>query len=266
MSNVGDLVVVQLWTDEEIGGRIYLQACNLFAQSVLQEDHASFMEHAMSVMHKLTATKYHLENYARFEVEERAFAEDLYRRGSANRREAFPLIFELEAFLFQVKSSLDMLAKLLGPIIGYGNVKTNTYGAKGDGLIKGLEAYRKRPSANRRAVDNLMNLITANRDAWIGRVVDWRDTISHYKALKNFRFEFRRGPDGQPECVAPRFEGMETLPFLRLVHSNNLQYQQDFMSFALALKPRGLVLVPAGASSDPNPAWRYVKWGWGSAG
>jgi hypothetical protein len=143
MSNVSDLVVVQMWNDEEIGGRIYLQACNLFAQNILRQEHGAFMAHAVSVMHKLTATKYHLANYERVEVEERAIAEKLYKGGSANRREAFPLIFELEAFLFQVKSSLDMLAKLLNPIIGQGNVKTSTYGAKGDGLVKGLEAYRK---------------------------------------------------------------------------------------------------------------------------
>jgi hypothetical protein len=151
MPNADDLVVVQLWSDEEIGGRIYLQACNLFAQNILKQEHGAFMEHAVSVMHKLTATKYHLANYERLELEERAIAEEMYGRGSANRREAFPLICELEAFLFQVKSSLDMLAKLLGPIIGHGNVKTSTYGAKGDGLLKGLEAYRKRPSANRGA-------------------------------------------------------------------------------------------------------------------
>ncbi len=265
MANAGGLVVVQMWSDDEIGGRIYLQTCNLFAHDVLKEEHAAFMTHAMSVMHKLTATKYHLANYERLEVEERAIAEDLYRRGSANRRESFPLIFELEAFLFQVKSSLDMLAKLLGPTIGYGNVKTNTYGAKGDGLLKRLDAYRRRPSAHRAAVDNLMNLIEANRDAWIGRVVDWRDTLSHYRALQQFRFEFPIGPDGKPACIAPRFEGMETLLFLNRVYSNNLQYQQDFMSFALALKARGLVLVPANAGNDANPSWRYVKWSWGRA-
>jgi hypothetical protein len=263
MTNADEFVVVQMWSDEEIGGRIYLQMCNLFAQAVLKEEHGAFMEHAMSVMQKLTATKYHLANYQRLEVEEKAIAEGLYKRGSANRREAFPLIFELEAFLFQVKSSLDMLAKLLGPTIGHGNVKTSTYGAKGDGLIKGLEAYRKRPSAHRDAVDNLIQLVALNKDSWIGRVVDWRDTVSHYRALTHFRFEFIQGPDGNPTCVPPRFEGMDTLPFLRLVYSNNVQYQQDFMAFALALKARGLSLIRANVDNDPNPSWRYVKWGWG---
>ncbi len=60
-------MIVKLWDDEEIGGRIYLQLCNLFPEAFLSDQKDKFFFHAFSVMHKLTATKYHLDNYKRIE-------------------------------------------------------------------------------------------------------------------------------------------------------------------------------------------------------
>jgi len=111
------LMIKELWDDPEICGRIYLQAVHLFANQLLADQWDVFFSHTSSVMHKLSATKYHLNNYCR--IEEAEFQSLKTNPPSTDKAfEAFELIFEIEAFLFQIKSSLDMLAKLLIPIIG----------------------------------------------------------------------------------------------------------------------------------------------------
>jgi hypothetical protein len=57
-----------MWDDNEIGGRIFLQVQNLFVEAILANQKDIFFTHAFSVMHKLTATKYHLKNYERLET------------------------------------------------------------------------------------------------------------------------------------------------------------------------------------------------------
>jgi hypothetical protein len=60
-------LLVKMWDDDEISGRIYLQFCNLFPEAFLSDQKDKFLNHAFSVMHKLTATKYHRDNYKRIE-------------------------------------------------------------------------------------------------------------------------------------------------------------------------------------------------------
>ena len=66
-----DLVPKQLWTDDELGGRFYLQVRHLYPKALLSEDEfGDFFEAIFSSMHKLSATKYHLKNYRRIEKEQ----------------------------------------------------------------------------------------------------------------------------------------------------------------------------------------------------
>ena len=137
-------MITKMWEDDEIGGRIYLQLCNLFVDQIVSDQKDSFFRHAFSVMHKLTATKYHLNNYEKIEQKQFQQARRKFKKNPNETRESFELIFELESFLYQVKSSLDMLIKLLEPIIGAGTVRTKTYSNKGEDLIKGLVQYKKK--------------------------------------------------------------------------------------------------------------------------
>jgi len=142
------IVITTTCEDEEIGGRIYLQMCALFFDALLAEDKERFMLHAISVMHKLAATKYHLNNYQRIERQHYENARRTFKKNPHKTREAFELIFELEAFVFQIKSSLDMLVKLVDPVVGPDIIKTRTYSNEGDDLIKGLEQYKKKKGVN----------------------------------------------------------------------------------------------------------------------
>lgn len=262
-----DFIVKKIYDNDEISGRIYCQLCNLYLDTILHEEKDRFFSHAFSVMHKLYATKYHLQNYKRIEKQQLQRAEDLFRKGKFELREQLELIFELEAFLFQIKSSLDMLAKLLSPIIGDNIVHTQTYKNKGEGLITGLERYKDRSGVNVVAVERLIELMRSDKDDWLSRVIDYRDTCSHFEAIRDYVFEPIKLPNGRIVAKKPSFKGMNTVEFMETAYSNNLEYHQDFIVFALAIKlPKTIVPIRQDfekVKEEFGEAAKYVKWGLG---
>lgn len=134
----------RLWSDPEIGARIYLQAQMLFAGEVAgpQKDRL-YGDILYDVMHKLSAMLYHLESYRA--TEQRLYEEhrSAFQIDPNSNQECFPLIFTFEGFLFQLKSCLDMMAKSLTVVELKNAVSTKTYGDKGDGIIKGLRSNRE---------------------------------------------------------------------------------------------------------------------------
>ncbi|MFB3122253.1 MAG: hypothetical protein ACE10H_08725 [Candidatus Binatia bacterium] len=261
-------MIVSLWDDQEIGARIYLQACNLFVgEFLLKEQKDRFFTHAFAVMHKLSATKYHLENYRRMEADQLDEANRQFSKDPSRTKEAFELIFELEAFLFQVKSSLDMVVKLLRPILGEHVVKTHTYGNKGEDLIKGLKQHRKKKGVNLEAVDRLIDLAEMHKEGWLQRTVELRDELSHIEGLRNYQYRPMKITDGRIVAQKPRFKNFETLETLEIIYQNNLFFHQDFMAFSLALlPPPGIVLRPKGESEVvagfPPEVAKYIRWCW----
>lgn len=241
-------IKVSLWNDVEIGGRIYAQLCHLFPEAFLSEQKDRFFQHAFTVMHKLTDTKYHFENYKRLENEQYNHAKRQFKRNPHETREAIELIFEIEAFLFQVKSSLDMLVKLLRPILGDGVVKTKTYSKKGDDLINGLKQYKKNKNAIVEVVDMLIRLIEDHKLLWIQKVVELRDELNHDKGLRDYKFLPQVLPNGNISVVKPKFKNMEAVNFLSTVYSNNLIFHQNFMALSLALKAPSVIFL-----AEENP-------------
>jgi len=261
--------------DHEICGRLYLQTCELFAAQFLSEDAKNkFFNSVFASMHKLTATKYHLKNYERIERQQYEYWRRRFRRhrpddGAAyDTSEAFELIFELDAFLVQVKSSLDMLVKLLDSTLGQNIVSTHTYGDKGEKVIKGLEQYKKKDGVRSRVVDELVRMIREDKDLWLGKAVSLRDELTHVNALRGYQFEPLQLPNGEISAKKPSFRGQETVPLMRLIYQNNVEFHQDFMCLTLALKaPPVLELAEIERESSRKrhgnvPSAEYVKWGW----
>jgi len=256
---------VLMWDDDEIGGRIYLQACHLFAAGLAADQKSRVVQHAVSVLHKLTAPKYHMNNYARLELEQKAEWEARFNvEPDSGLREALEMTAEVEAFLFQVKSSLDMLAKLLIPVVGRGTLKTHTYGNKGEDLEKGLKQFRRNSAANPWAVDALVSLVQHGRMAWIESTVSMRDRFSHFTALTGLRFQPIEWPSGWIEARCPTLDGDEILPKLRKIYQSNLEFHQDFMAIALCLKSQGVKLAlesPTAMEGAWKSGGRFIKWG-----
>jgi len=263
-----ELMLCKMWNDPEIRGRIYLQLCHLFANEIIAEERELFFSHCFSVMHKLTAIKYHMDNYKRIEKQQFKEAMRSFKKNPQQTFEAFELIFEMEAFLFQVKSSLDMLIKLMIPVVGPHFFKTYTFHKQGDNLIKGLDQYKKKKGVYIEAVDDLKNLTAMHKEGWIKTVVDWRDELNHEKALRDYKFLPRRMPNGLIVPIKPKFKGHDTTKLMSTIYYNCIEYHQDFMSFALAIKAGPMfTLMPERQERVleifKTDAAIFIKWVWG---
>ena len=157
--------------------------------------------------HKLYAVEFHLKQIVQ-EIKERvAEFERNYSAASGAAIEIanHVLIYETEAFLFQVKSNLDLMVQVMGHVIPSlksfrtfshsGAHGTPEYAAGGK-VIKQLRASGE--------ID-MANLFDAHRTSWIEEMTIMRDTITHYSGLRGFHCfveEPYRG-DGQVQIHYP---------------------------------------------------------------
>lgn len=136
--------------------------------------------------HKLHAVRYHLHTL-KTEISEciKEF-EKSYSAGTgiAQEMENPRLVYETEAFLFQVKSSLDLLAQTLGCVIPPLS-SVRTFRSKMiDGVKQAGGTVISALLAN--GFEKLSDVFETHRKAWIQELVEMRDTITHYSQLRNF--------------------------------------------------------------------------------
>ena len=141
-----------------------------------------------SVGVKLSALRYHakrfeeLQNQRKEEIEGDERMKAVVKKGLLVAEKE--LIFEFEAFMFQVKSSLDMLVKLFVPVFGVKQADISTYRKAGEKVITYLQQLKrdkKRKLAHGR-VDLLIQLIREAKDPWLKPLIALRDTVSHYSS------------------------------------------------------------------------------------
>jgi hypothetical protein len=256
-----------IWTDPEINIRIYAQLCHLeFDQILPKPMFERFFRYAECVMHKLHATRYHAQAYAALEEAHHEQCAERFSAGDQSTYECFDLIFQLEAFLFQVKSSLDMLVKLMIPILGK-RVKTQTYAAKGDHLINGLQQYMKDKSAQSGKVQEFIDMLQWAKTDWVERTVDIRDELNHHRGLTNYFFAPTTLPTGEVVPTKPKFKGLDTFEFMKDIFVRNLVFHQDFACLALSLvAPDRFFLMPETRQEAVAEFGDYafcIKWAWG---
>jgi hypothetical protein len=132
--------------------------------------------------HKLHAVRYHLLTIKK-EIKERVeeFSSN-YSAGSgvAQEIENPRLVYETEAFLFQVKRCLDVLTQVLSEVIPQ---------------LKSIDSFRKKKGKaggeiinllKENGLDELGNLFEQHRIEWIQDLVEMRDRITHHGNLHGF--------------------------------------------------------------------------------
>ncbi len=150
---------------------------------------------------KLSALRYHCANFRRLqdvrtkEIEADAKRIDLLRQGVVVSEKG--MIFELEAFFFQLKSTLDMMVKLFVPVLGSKQADISTYGDGGKKVIVHLQQLKKnrKLKLSEGRIDQLIELIQQVRDPWLKPLIAIRDTISHYKSYVGIGFSWNRDTD-----------------------------------------------------------------------
>jgi hypothetical protein len=132
------------------------------------------------LVHKLSALQFHTNLFKSFEKNtETNYTKYLAANTTMNKIYDDPhLIFNVESFLFQSKSCLDVFAQMIAYIFKF---KISTYGRDGDDLIKIL---KQEPSKNHpEHAKQVIEIIQKNR-IWVKELIDMRDEVTHYSDLE----------------------------------------------------------------------------------
>ncbi|MDP1715443.1 MAG: hypothetical protein Q8L41_11935 [Anaerolineales bacterium] len=156
------------------------------AELAKEKENKRLSEKLIDCRHKLYAVKYHLLSIKN-EIKERVGEfEKNYSAGAgiAFETENPRLVYEAEAFLFQVKSSLDILVQGLGGVIpplksmhSFKSKNIDGVEHSGGSVITALKTN---------GFESLGELFETHRAEWIQDLVDMRDTITHYSRLRHF--------------------------------------------------------------------------------
>ncbi len=142
-----------------------------------------FVKRINDVDHKLHAVKYHLSNYERAESDKIKEFSKKYKPPAGVQMviEEPRLIYEIESFLFQTKSCLDVLSQVLKPAFGFTYC---SFGDKGDDTINQLK--NNCPTKLAIYADKIIKLIEDAQDAWLVELIKMRDEVTHYSRLEGF--------------------------------------------------------------------------------
>lgn len=253
--------------DLEIMGRLYYQARELllgYAFDVFKpktDERDKFISILVNVMIKISAMKYHLKNYERHET---LCIEQLKAKCGANSHislQAHELLFELEAFMFQMKSALDLAVKFLEALFP-DRFKTMTFGEKGEDLIKGLEKFKKDKNAKKEIVDSIVLMIKDDQTSWLKQAITLRDTLNHFKTIAGYNYQAKKMGD-KWEIIVPKIAGLNVLTYMKTIYPNCLEFIQDFMCLIIGMFLKGFTvgIRTTNVSSFGEPLNQYIKFG-----
>lgn len=133
------------------------------------------------IHHKLQGVRYHRDNYERHEDQQIAkfTSSHVPPAGAEVVYQEPELIFEIEAFLYQMKSSLDMLTQLL-KTAGYQSMG-ESFGDHGERVIKALASAPKECVVEATSIEAL---IASAQSSWLDEAIVMRDSIAHQGVLE----------------------------------------------------------------------------------
>jgi hypothetical protein len=246
-------------SDKEITDRIYTQCCSLMPSGYLPSERCQrFFSAVMEVMKKLERAKYHADR-----------CKLLARQPPASPLPAGPHLVhgdqttgveaEVEAFLFQAKSTLDLLCRVLAEATG---IKARTFGPKGEKVTNAL--LRNVGKERQQRAADLIGLIEGDQ-GWLGRMVELRDEVTHSRALQSSGVQIRSVGDAIIVTEPMDGHGMPFSQTVATLYFNLLTFCEDFVALTLGLSmPSGLGLRVVGRSDRADtakPKYEVVAYG-----
>lgn len=191
------------------------------------------------IQHKLQGVRYHRQNYEGHEDEFiRQFeTEHVPPAGAELVLQEPKLIFEIEAFLYQMKSCLDMLAHLLKNA-GYRSIG-ESFGDHGERIIKQLPNAPEHCSVE---AASLETLITVAQSSWLDEAISMRDTTAHQGMLQNLSCFVQRPYIGgqNAELHYPEMpNGQRARHYLERVERELRAFVSQFVELALQSRRKG---------------------------
>jgi len=187
---------------KDIENKIFHHIMNFLKCSKFDNEFINQMlnKNLTSICHKVNMVKYHLKRYR--EIEDsliKKYDKDIKEKGMLRQGDSFilepELIAQEEAFLFQIKASLDFLMDFVNQIYRRDekNVmkQIHTFENKGLDLIKIIEKYIKLNKDKEIYLKKLLEYLKTEcvdsknyEDGslnWLDFIIRARDTISHYQ-------------------------------------------------------------------------------------
>lgn len=217
--------------DEKIRKIIEPMLHDISTSSISDAVKKDLQERIRNVDHKLHAVKYHLNNYEQAEGDKIEEFRKNYKppTGAQEIIEEPRLIYEVEAFLFQVKSCLDVLSRVLEPVFSFSHCLFEDEGDKVINRLKNSCPAELAPYGER-----IIRLIEDSQQAWIVELVEMRVQITHYSNLKGFDC-FIRDPyvgGGIANIHYPTMPNKRrALEYCQDIWGRLLSFSEDFLRF-----------------------------------
>lgn len=144
--------------------------------------------------HKLYGVRYHLDNFIEQEEKDIATFKTSHEGSDHDSILNEPrLIYEVESFLFQIKSTLDVLAQIIGMIYRLNSITTYSNG----GAILAKTLKLNTPGEVRLNARKLAVIIESHV-RWVDNIVDMRDEVTHFSELTGFSCFISHAWNGGP--------------------------------------------------------------------
>ena len=170
------------------------------------------------------------------------------------------MLYEFEAFCFQFKSSLDMLAKMLGPALVPKGGSPRNYGNNGNVLIDYLKDKKNNNRLVPGRIDYMIELIESARDPWLRSMIAVRDNLTHKRPYIHFGF----GWDSEKNAIRPPLADvdgvlMHVADLMELQLGHLIGYVREFIAWTIACAvPLEIHLQPM---EETERIQMSAKWG-----
>jgi len=227
-----------------------------------------FFKRTFDIMIKLQAMSYHLSNFRNYDRLFEKRSKEIFdqKKHSVAKKIQIDgskcLLFEIEAFLFQMKSALDMSVKILEVLFPPGFFKTKTFTNKGTGLIKNLNNLLNTNKVNRRIIPDIISMIENNQNSWINKTIDLRDKLSHYETITGYSY-FIKIEEERFVLEKPKILGYDPLVFMRKIFFNCIMFIQDLLSHLVVLRSSNLFLVETNKFLNQSDGTQYIRYSLG---
>ncbi|OGB13659.1 MAG: hypothetical protein A2W72_02440 [Burkholderiales bacterium RIFCSPLOWO2_12_67_14] len=249
--------------DFEINGRIFWQLREILGDNFFligfrdEETKEKFSNVVLDVMLKLHSMRYHVDNFKQIEEQYLKSIETSEQGIFRTHR----MLFEFEAFLFQLKSTLDITVKVLSVFLP-NRFPTKTFRGKGVALCASLEKYKHDKTCKTDLADNLIGVICDDREAWLEHAISLRDDIGHYRTLAEFNYHAVNHGTTR-KITKPQIAGMPPLEYMQLTFQNCIEFVQDFLCIAVALAIPSQFGLSGANPNIGEPIAQYIKYGLG---
>lgn len=256
-------LLLNMPADFEISGRIFWQLREILGDDFLligffdEERKDKFTNVVLDVMLKLHAMRHHMNNFKQIEEQYLKSIETSEQGIFRTHR----MLFEFEAFLFQLKSTLDITVKALGVLLP-NRFPVKTFRDKGEALCASLEKYKHDKTCKTDLADDLIGVIRDDREAWLEHAISLRDDIGHYRTLAEFNYHAVNHGTTR-KITKPKIGGMPPLEYMQITFQNCIEFVQDFLCIAVAMAIPSQFSLSGANPSIGEPIAQYIKYGLG---